>query len=116
MEQLTFTDPRLIDPAARHTDPSTSHRAARKIREGNADLILAIRKVLIEGGPASSWEIAYAVEDAHGERWALDTIRTAIARVPGVERYHWDSVSPRGNRCVTYDLPTTVVDVADGRL
>ena len=112
--QLSFGD--VLQPAARASDPDTSHEAARVVQAGNGPLIAAIRKVLIEGGPQNAWEIAYAVEDVHGDRWAIDSIRTAVARTPGVERFPVDSTSPRGNRCHTWWIRTENVDVTGERL
>ena len=106
-EQLT------LEPVARATDPETAHAAARTVQPANSALIAAIRKALIEGGPQNAWEIAYAVEDAHGDRWAIDTIRTAVARVPGIRKLHFESTSPRGNRCSVYEIVTETIDPGD---
>jgi len=110
MEQLELL------PAARMTDPPTSHAAARAVKAGNTDLTNAIRKALIVLGPMDAWHIADAVQDAHGDRWAHDTVRTAIARVPGVRKLKFESISPRGHACAVYEMQTETIVDTGGRL
>jgi hypothetical protein len=71
----------LPHPRARHTDPSSSHEAATRIRTGNGALIAAIRDTLAAAGrPLTQYEIAEQVGRAWPGRWQADSIRTACAR------------------------------------
>lgn len=98
VQQLSFEAPR-----ARTDDPRTAHEAAETVRPGNGPLVRAIRQALRVHGPLNAWEIADAVQAVHGDRWSEPSIRSACARA-GLTKYEWDSLSPRGHRCVTYGL------------
>ena len=95
---------RLLEPAARHTDPNTSRIAAETVKPGNGDLIKAIRQYVFEHGPSTGFEIAAALEG----RWGADTVRTACARA-GLRKIE-GGITPRGNACVLYTLQAEVVE------
>lgn len=105
----------LDPPRARGTDPETSHRAARKVRPANQDLVNAIRATLKDFGPLTAFEIASHVLAAHGNRWSEATVRTACARA-GLEKYEYEATSPRGLPCAVYCLTVEDVTVQGGRL
>lgn len=93
-------------PLARASDPVASHAAAEIVAAGNSDLVKAIRKVVLEGGPQTAWEIADKVMRVHGDRWAEGSIRTACNRAGLEKSTEAYGKSPRGNAAHWYTIRT----------
>lgn len=74
---MTAQQPTLWDPAARKTDPTSSHLAAVSVKPANAELVAAIRECVREHGQLTQEQIAARLG---GARWLHSTVVTACAR------------------------------------
>lgn len=117
--------PTLFDqPRARHSDPSSSHEAAASVRPAQEELnIEIIGAVRCRPFPVTAFDIAQIVQACNPDRWDEGTIRTrvsALGKQGRLVRADHAGLSPRGQRCARWYLPSRLVRVenvdAGGRL
>lgn len=97
---MTLFDP---TPVARHSDPSTAHEAAARVKSGSHDMEEAI--LLAARWPETAFVLAILVERFWPGRWDPASIRTAVSRLHKAGKLRkTDEVgrSPRGQKCARY--------------
>lgn len=100
-----------IGPAARHSDPDTSHRAAAVVKQGsaamNAEILETVRVGRLYSAPLTAFEIAAYIQVTQPRRWDEGSIRTAVSRLGkrGLLVKDGKGKSPRGQACDKWRLP-----------
>lgn len=95
-------------PRARETDPSTSHEAARVVKEGNSALVHEIKRAITLHGPKTQFQLASYIGARHPARWTEATIRSACARA-GLEECG-ETTNSRGRRVKLWRLADGTLD------
>lgn len=89
-------------PAARRTDPSTSHLAGLSTKASRKELVAEIHNAVWARGPMTQEQIARAVSDVRPGRWMLPTIVSACA---SADLYEWDrTTNDRGRTVIRWSL------------
>lgn len=99
--RIEDADALLYGPAARRSDPVTSHTAADCVKPGSRELVYAIRWwVSKQSEPKSAFDIADAI---YGPRWQHDTVRSCVSRA-GLHAVDSKGRTKGGRPCLRYVL------------